>query len=187
MVVALTAPVALEPLAASAPVHPPLAWQAVALVEVQVSVEEPPAATEVGLAVSVAVGTTLTVTETFELEPPAPLQTIENVELTVIAAVAWLPFVASVPVHPSDASHAVALVDVHVSVVVAPLFTEVEAALSVAAGTGAGGELLPPPQAFKVKTAASAAYRIIELRKDFLPICNIVAFQSRPRSVEFTS
>jgi hypothetical protein len=84
----LTAPVASEPLAASAPVQPPLAWQAVALLELQVSVEVAPAVKFVGLAVNVAVGTTLTVAETLELEPPAPLQTIENVVLVVIAAVA---------------------------------------------------------------------------------------------------
>ena len=77
-----------EPLAASVPVQPPLAWQAVALVEVQVSVDVPPTGTEVGLAVIVAVGTTLTVAATVELEPPAPLQTIEKVVLAVIAAVA---------------------------------------------------------------------------------------------------
>ena len=172
MVVALTAPVDFEPLAASAPVQPPLAWQAVALVEVQVSVEEPPAATEVGLAVNVAMGTTLTVTDTVELDPPAPVQTIENVVLTVMAAVAWLPFAASAPLHPPEAWHAVALVDVQVSVVVAPLFTEVEAALRVAVGTAGGAALLPPPppQAFKVRIAAKAAYWIIELRKVFLSL-----------------
>jgi hypothetical protein len=59
----------------------------VALVEIQVSVEVPPEATAVGFAVNVAVGTTLTVTETVALVPPAPLQTIENEVLAVIAAV----------------------------------------------------------------------------------------------------
>lgn len=93
----------LESLAASAPLQPPDAVQVVALVELQVRVEVPPLATVVGLAVSVAVGTTLTVTETVALEPPAPVQTIENVELDVIAAVVWLPLLASAPVHPPDA------------------------------------------------------------------------------------
>jgi hypothetical protein len=61
----------------------------------------------------------------------------------------------------------VALVELQVSVVVSPLFTEIAAALSAAVGTGAGAALLPPPppQAFKVKTTATAAKRIIELRK----------------------
>jgi hypothetical protein len=85
---ALTAPLACEPLLASAPVQPPLAWQAVALLELQVNVDVPPAARLVGFAVNVAVGATLTVTETLELEPPAPLQTIENAVFAVIAAVA---------------------------------------------------------------------------------------------------
>jgi hypothetical protein len=85
---ALSVPVDLVPLVASAPLQPPLAWQAVALVEVQLSVDVPPTVTDVGFAVSVAVGTTLTVTDTVELEPPAPLQTIENVVLVVIATVA---------------------------------------------------------------------------------------------------
>jgi hypothetical protein len=75
----------------------------VALVELQVSVDVPPDATAVGFALSVAVGTTLTVTETAVLEPPAPLQTIENVVLVVTAAVAWLPFAASAPLHPPEA------------------------------------------------------------------------------------
>jgi hypothetical protein len=86
-VVAPTVAVACEPLLASVPVQPPLAWQAVASLELQVSVEVPPVATAVGFAVNVAVGTTLTVTETVALVPPAPLQTIENEVLAVIAAV----------------------------------------------------------------------------------------------------
>jgi hypothetical protein len=51
----------------------------VALVEVQVSVEDPPLATVIGLAVSVAVGAGLTVTVAVAagLVPPAPLQVRE--------------------------------------------------------------------------------------------------------------
>ena len=65
-----------------------------------------------------------------------------------------------------------ALVELHVSVVVSPLFTGFEAALRVAVGTGdgagGGAALLPPPQACKARTAASAANRTVEWRKVFL-------------------
>jgi hypothetical protein len=86
-VVALTVAGGCEPLLASVPVQPPLAWHAVALLELQVRLDVPPDATAVGFAVNVAVGTKLTVTETAVLDPPAPLQTIENEVLAVIAAV----------------------------------------------------------------------------------------------------
>jgi hypothetical protein len=58
---AVSAPVDWVPLVASAPVQPPEAVQDVALVELQVSVDEPPTATTVGLALRVAVGGTATV------------------------------------------------------------------------------------------------------------------------------
>jgi hypothetical protein len=51
------APVLWLPLVANAPPQSPVAVHDVALVELQVSVEDPPLATAVGLAVSVAVGT----------------------------------------------------------------------------------------------------------------------------------
>jgi hypothetical protein len=61
VVAAVSAPVDFVPLVASIPVQPPEAVQEVALVEFQVSVEAPPEATAVGLALSVAVGGTSTV------------------------------------------------------------------------------------------------------------------------------
>jgi hypothetical protein len=68
--------VLFEPLTASCPLHPPDAVHEVALVELQVRVEAPPGATEVGLAESVAVAaaSTSTLTEATELVPPAPVQ-----------------------------------------------------------------------------------------------------------------
>jgi len=57
------------------PDHAPEAVQEVALVDDQVSVEDPPLATDVGFAVSDTVGTgnTVTVTEALAL-PPEPVQ-----------------------------------------------------------------------------------------------------------------
>jgi hypothetical protein len=64
LVVAAIAPVDWLPLVALAPVQPFEAVQPVALVELQVSVEEAPLATVPGAAVSVTVGTGATVTVT---------------------------------------------------------------------------------------------------------------------------
>jgi hypothetical protein len=57
VVSAVSAPVLWLPLVANSPPQSPVAVHDVALVELQVSVEVPPLATAVGLAVSVAVGT----------------------------------------------------------------------------------------------------------------------------------
>jgi hypothetical protein len=70
------APVLCVPLVALLPIQPPVAVQEVALVELHVSVDEPPLATVVGFAVSVTVGagTTETAAVTTPLVPPTPLQ-----------------------------------------------------------------------------------------------------------------
>ena len=63
------------PLIALAPLQAPLAVQAVALVELQMSVDTPPLVTLVGLAVNVSVGTGTTVTVTGWLTLPlGPVQ-----------------------------------------------------------------------------------------------------------------
>ena len=63
LVVALSAPVDWLPLVALAPLQPPDAVQLVALVELHVSVEDPPLLTVIGFAVNVTVGAgALTVT-----------------------------------------------------------------------------------------------------------------------------
>jgi hypothetical protein len=59
VVVAVSAPVLCVPLAASVPLQPPLAAHAVALVEFQLSVVDPPLSRELAVAVSDAVGTGL--------------------------------------------------------------------------------------------------------------------------------
>jgi len=78
-VLAARAPVLSVPLAALVPLQPPEAVQDAAFVELQVSVEAPPLAMEVGLAVSVTVGAGITVTVAVAtlLVPPAPVQVIE--------------------------------------------------------------------------------------------------------------
>jgi hypothetical protein len=88
----VSAPVLCEPLLAFAPANvPPVPVQAVALVELQVSVEAAPLSTAVGFAVNVAVGTglavTVTMAETAELVPPEPVQVREYVVVAVKAPV----------------------------------------------------------------------------------------------------
>jgi hypothetical protein len=75
--VADSGPVLWAPLAALAPLQPPVALQAVAFVALHVKVDAPPLATEVGDAISVAVGMTLSVTEDTALVPPGPVQIME--------------------------------------------------------------------------------------------------------------
>ena len=76
LVVAVSAAVFCEPLAASAPFQPPEAAQEVAWVEDQAKVEAAPLATVVGLALKVTVGAgavTVTVADCVALPPP-PVQ-----------------------------------------------------------------------------------------------------------------
>jgi hypothetical protein len=81
-VFAVKAPVLWLPLGPFAPANvPPVAVHEVALVELQVSVEAPPLAIGLGLAVSVAVGTEpvviATVAEAAVLVPPVPVHVRE--------------------------------------------------------------------------------------------------------------
>jgi hypothetical protein len=83
-VVVASAPVDWLPLVAFVPVQPPLAEQEVAFVLVQLSVDAPPLATEVGVATNVTAGggvgpaLTETVAEAVPV-PPLPRQSMENV------------------------------------------------------------------------------------------------------------
>jgi hypothetical protein len=74
-VLAVSAAVLWLPLVALAPLQPPEAVQDVALVELHMSAEILPLATEVGFAVKVTVGAGITVTVAVAtlLVPPAPL------------------------------------------------------------------------------------------------------------------
>jgi len=138
------APVASLPLVALVPDQSPLATQEVALVEVQLRVEDPPWVTALGAAVRVRVGAgvgvdTVTVV-LFEADPPAPLHVNVNVVVCANAAVPCEPDVALVPLQPPDAVQADALVVDHVKVDVPPWATC--AGLAASETVGAGGVAL---------------------------------------------
>jgi hypothetical protein len=131
------APVPWEPLIPTAPDQPPDALQEVALVEDQVKVELPPEDTLAGLALKETVGGAETViVADCDAVPPAPLQLKVNFVVALSAAVTCEPVVAWVPLQPPEALHEVALVEDHVNVEVAPLFTVVGFAAKVTAGAG---------------------------------------------------
>lgn len=122
------------------PDHAPLPVQLVALVVVQLRVLEPPTATETGLAEKFTVGggvadATVTVTERAVLPPCPFVQVNVKVVLAVSPALVSLPLVDRVPLHPPLAVQPLASVLDQVSVVVAPLATEVGLAESVTVGT----------------------------------------------------
>jgi hypothetical protein len=161
-VAAVMAAVVSVPLIAFAPDQPPDAVQLVAFVELQVSIVVPPLVTLVGFALKVTVGTG-GVTVTFAVafaSPPAPVQVSVNVLFAVRAAEAALPDIAFEPVQAPDAVQLVASIELHVSMVVAPLATVV--GLADNATVGAGGFSVvaaPPPQAFSTSVQASALIR----------------------------
>jgi hypothetical protein len=74
---AVRAAVLCVPLAALVPLHAPEAVQEMALLEFQAKFDAPPLATGEGEAVSVTVGTILTVTLARVLVPPGPAQVRE--------------------------------------------------------------------------------------------------------------
>jgi hypothetical protein len=76
-VVEARAPVLRVPLVAREPFQPPEAAHDVALVELQVNVDELPLGTTRGYALKVTSGITLTTTVAVLLEPPAPLHASE--------------------------------------------------------------------------------------------------------------
>jgi hypothetical protein len=84
-VLVVNAPVFTAPLADFVPLQPPEAVQDVALVELQVSVDDPPLAIVVSPAVSATVGAgaMLTVAVVGVLVPPTPVQVNEYVVLAV--------------------------------------------------------------------------------------------------------
>jgi hypothetical protein len=146
-------------LAPAHPAEPPVALQAEAFVELQVSVVEPPMPTVADAADSVAVGATATVAVAAGLVPPAPEQVRENAVVAVSAPVLWLPLAALAPAQPADppaAVQAVAFVEFQVSVVDPPEATVAAVAVNVAVGTGATVTVavaagLVPPAPVQVK------------------------------------
>jgi hypothetical protein len=151
-----------DPLAASAPLQSPAAVHAAALAEFHVSVEDPPAATAPGLAVSCTVGNGFTVTATLAgwLVPPAPLQVIVKLAFADNAPLLCEPLVASVPLQSPAAVHALALAEFQVSVEAPPAATAPGLAVSCTVGNGftetlkLAGWLVPPaPLQVTVKLA----------------------------------
>jgi len=92
--------------------------QLVALVELQVSVEDAPLAIEAGAAEIVTVGAggvTVTVTVRLPL-PPGPVQVSVKSDVELSTPVDSLPLVALAPVQAPDAVQSAALVVLHVNV-----------------------------------------------------------------------
>jgi hypothetical protein len=122
-----------EPLSPLAPLHPPDALQEVALLLDQVSEEEAPEFTVLGVAVRVTTGAlleTVTVADCVA-GPPAPVQVSSYSVVFVRVPVGQLPLVATLPCQPPEAVQAVAPTELQVSVELPPLLTVVGAAVSV--------------------------------------------------------
>jgi len=158
----VSAPVDALPEVARAPDQAPDAVQDVASVDDQVSVEDPPLATDVGFAETDTVGTgggsgvplTLTCVEALPV-PFGPLQVSEKLLLLLSGPVDSLPEVPLAPDHAPVAEHDVALVELHVSVEAAPFATEAGLAPrdTVAA---AGDSSLAPPHAASMSPETSS-------------------------------
>ena len=136
--VAVIAPVAFEPLVAIDPLQAPEAVHAVALADDQINVALSPLAMLVGLALMETLGgaaDVVTVAD-WDAEPPAPVHVSVNLVVTERVAVALEPPVGLVPLHPPDATQAVALVDDQASTDAAPLLTVLGLAERVRAGAG---------------------------------------------------
>lgn len=126
------------PLVACVPLHAPLAVQAVAFVDDHVRVELPPTVIVVGATAMVTVGAagvpTVTAAEAFPF-PPLPLH--DRLYVAVPAAVGVsvaVPLVDCEPLHDPLAVQAVAFVDDHVRVVLAPSIMLVGFAVRVTVG-----------------------------------------------------
>jgi len=135
-------PVDWVPESALAPDHAPDATHDVALVDDQVSVDEAPLVTEVGLAVRDTVGAGVAVTVTVAdalCVPPGPVQERLKLPLFVSAPVEAVPDVERVPDQPPAAVQEVAPVDDQVSVDDPPLTTDEGFAEIDTVGTGGGG------------------------------------------------
>jgi hypothetical protein len=178
----VNAPVLWVPLVAFVPLQPPDAVHDVALVELQVSMEVPRLAIEVGFAVSVAVGTgaMVTVAVAAVLVPPVPVHFNVYVVLAVKGPVLWVPLAAFAPANvPPAAAHDVALVEFQVSVEVPRLAIEVGFAVSVAVGTGAMvtvvvAAVLVPPLPAQINTYVVLAVNAPVL---WLPLAAFVPLQ----------
>ena len=132
-----------------------------ALVELQLSVAALPLATEVGFAVSEALGTTLMPAMTTGLVPPGPLHVSAKVEFLVRGPVLCVPLGASVPLQAFEAVHEVALVELQVKVAAPPLGTAPVLVIKVVVGTVASAA---PTQMQDRARAAAALVRSETIR-----------------------
>jgi hypothetical protein len=137
---AVSAPVACDPLVASLPDQAPEAVHEVAFVEDQASVELPPLVTVLGLAVKLTLGTgvgagaaTDTVADCAAV-PPRPAQVRVKVEVAVSGPVVCAPFTFSPPVQSPEATQEPALLLVQVRVEALPVLTVLGVAVIVTAG-----------------------------------------------------
>jgi hypothetical protein len=135
------APVECDPLVALLPLQAPEAVQEVALVEDHDSVELPPLAMVLGLALKLTVGArgvTVTVADCSAL-PPAPVQVSLYVAFAVSAPVDCEPLVAWLPDQPPDAVQEVACVVDQLKVELSPLTIELGFAARLTVGAGVIG------------------------------------------------
>ena len=173
VVVAPTVPVVRVPPAPSAPLQPPDAAHALALLELQPSVAEPPGATTEGWTESSADGTRLTVAVAAGLVPPAPEQVIVYVVAAFTAPVDREPLAASEPVQPPEAVQELALSELQFSVEEPPGATLVGEAVRLAVGTGGSGSTvtvataggLAPPGPEHVNENVEFAVRVPVVRE----------------------
>ena len=132
----MSAPVVCEPLTALAPDHPPLAEHAVTLLADQVSVAALPALMVLGAALKVTTGAnpaTVTVADC-EAEPPGPVQVSAYSVVLVSFPVDHVPLVATPPLQPPEAVHAVTFPALQLKADVPPLATVVGDAVNVTEG-----------------------------------------------------
>jgi hypothetical protein len=118
------------------PLQPPAAVQEVALLLDQVSVEEAPEFTLLGLALNVTLGAlpaTVTVADCVA-DPPGPVQVSSYSVVLVSVPVDCAPLVETVPCQPPEAVQSVAPVDFQERVAVPPLSTVVGPAVKVSIG-----------------------------------------------------
>jgi hypothetical protein len=136
-----------------------------------VSVDALPAVTVVGVALSVAVGGSLTMIVTVAgwLVPPAPVHVRANVASSPSAPVLRVPLAAKVPLQLPEAVHDVALAEDHVSVAEPPASIVLLDASREAVGS-AGTDVEPPPQPESTDTAPSMnkAMKRMEFRSELL-------------------
>gem|GEM_PF-1742356 len=173
VLVAVSAPVVCEPAVALVPDHAPEAEQALASVDDQTSVAEPPLLTLGGLALKLTVGiggggvfATATVTDCVAV-PPAPEQVSEYELVVASAPVDCAPDVGRSPDHAPEAVQLAAPFVLQVKVAAPPAGKLVGLALSVTIGGAPGARststvtvrVALPPSPVQVRVKLLAACR----------------------------